>query len=241
MPMVYWMSKNSQNPSAWRQWIPALIWLGVIVLESTDLFSSRNTAVLLYSLITTLFGQVDPAQVKTINAVLRKVGHMVGYGVLSFLLFRAWRATMRPGTQTWDFLCAAVAFLTAAATASLDEWHQTFIASRNGTLRDVFLDSAAALGVQFLIFGLLWKRGRSAKKHRERILTSRVPSASSDPDTRLARKGAGKEAQLSYSGNLLVENRNGLIVNTAVFEANGAAERDAALVMLEQIPGGKSG
>ena len=42
---------------------------------------------------------------------------------------------------------------------------------------------------------------------------------------------------LSYNGNLLVENRNGLIVNTEVFEANGTAERDAALVMLEQIPG----
>jgi hypothetical protein len=39
------------------------------------------------------------------------------------------------------------------------------------------------------------------------------------------------------TGNLLVENRHGLIVNTEVFEANGMAERDAALVMLEQIPG----
>ena len=37
-----------------------------------------------------------------------------------------------------------------------------------------------------------------------------------------------KEAKLSYNGNLLVENRHGLIVNTEVFEANGTAERDAA-------------
>src|SRR5713226_692529 len=58
-----------------------------------------------------------------------------------------------------------------------------------------------------------------------------------DPDAKLARKGKGKEAKLSYNGNLLVENRNGLIVNTEVFEANGTAERDAALVMLEKIPG----
>jgi len=58
-----------------------------------------------------------------------------------------------------------------------------------------------------------------------------------DPAAKLARKGKGKEAKLSYSGNLQVENRNGLIVNTEVFEANGTAERDAALVMLEQIPG----
>jgi hypothetical protein len=44
---------------------------------------------------------------------------------------------------------------------------------------------------------------------------------------------------LSYSGNLLVENRNGLIMSAEVFEANGTAERDAALLMLEQIPGTK--
>lgn len=58
-----------------------------------------------------------------------------------------------------------------------------------------------------------------------------------DPDAQLARKGYGKEARLSYTGNLLTENRNGLIVNTEVFQANGTAERDAALVMLEQISG----
>jgi transposase len=60
-----------------------------------------------------------------------------------------------------------------------------------------------------------------------------------DPEAQLARKSKGKEAKLSYNGNLLVENRNGLIVNAEVFTANGTAERDAALVMLEQIPGGK--
>jgi transposase len=58
-----------------------------------------------------------------------------------------------------------------------------------------------------------------------------------DPDAKLARKGKGKEAKLSYNGNLLVENRNGLIVDTQVREANGTAEREAALAMLEQIAG----
>lgn len=62
-------------------------------------------------------------------------------------------------------------------------------------------------------------------------------ASTTDPDALLARKGHGKEAKLSYSGNLLMENRNGLIVNTEVFQANGTAERDAALVMLEQISG----
>jgi transposase len=58
-----------------------------------------------------------------------------------------------------------------------------------------------------------------------------------DPDALLARKGKGKEARLSYNGDLLIENRNGLIVNAELLQANGRAERDAALVMLEQVEG----
>jgi transposase len=58
-----------------------------------------------------------------------------------------------------------------------------------------------------------------------------------DGDALLARKGSGKEAKLSYSAHVLMENRNGLIVQTELLQANGTAERDAALLMLEQIPG----
>jgi transposase len=67
--------------------------------------------------------------------------------------------------------------------------------------------------------------------------SNQTHESSTDGDAQLARKGAGKEAKLSYSGNLLVENRNGLIVNAELLQANGRAERDAALLMLEQLPG----
>jgi Transposase DDE domain len=63
-------------------------------------------------------------------------------------------------------------------------------------------------------------------------------ASKTDADAKLARKGPGKEAKLSYSGNLQVENRYGLIVNAELLEANGRAERDAALLMLEQVRGG---
>jgi transposase len=69
--------------------------------------------------------------------------------------------------------------------------------------------------------------------------SNQTHESTTDADAKLARKGSGKEAKLSFHGNLLVENRNGLIVNTELFEANGTAERDAALIMLEQIPGTK--
>jgi len=67
--------------------------------------------------------------------------------------------------------------------------------------------------------------------------SNRTHESTTDPDAKLARKGYGREAKLSYNANLLVENRHGLIMDTEVFEANGTAERDAALVMMERIPG----
>jgi transposase len=61
--------------------------------------------------------------------------------------------------------------------------------------------------------------------------------STTDPDARLFRKGAGKEAKLSYMGHVLMENRNGLVVDARLTEANGTAEREAALEMLAAIPG----
>jgi hypothetical protein len=67
--------------------------------------------------------------------------------------------------------------------------------------------------------------------------SNQTHESKTDPDSLLARKSGGKESRLSYSGNLLVENRNGLIVDAEVFQANGTAERDAALVMMERLGG----
>jgi transposase len=79
--------------------------------------------------------------------------------------------------------------------------------------------------------------GNPTMNFRGEKRSNRTHESKTDPQAKLARKGVGKEAKLSYSGNLLVENRNGLIVNARVWEATGIAERDAALMMLEQIPG----
>jgi hypothetical protein len=58
-------------------------------------------------------------------------------------------------------------------------------------------------------------------------------SSTTDPDARLFRKGAGKEAKLCHMGHVLTENRNGLIVDARLTEANGTAERTTALEMIE--------
>lgn len=55
-----------------------------------------------------------------------------------------------------------------------------------------------------------------------------------DPEAKLMRKGNGREAKLSYAGHALMENRNGLLVDLQVSEANGTAERDTAQSMLDE-------
>jgi len=67
--------------------------------------------------------------------------------------------------------------------------------------------------------------------------SNQTHASTTDEDALLARKGSGKEARLSYSGHVLMENRNGLVADAEVLQANGTAERDAALVMIEAIPG----
>src|SRR6202140_5439850 len=79
--------------------------------------------------------------------------------------------------------------------------------------------------------------GNPTVNFRGKKRSNQTHESKTDPDAHLARKGAGKEAKLSYSGNLLVENRNGLIVSSRVWEATGIAERYAALEMLQEVPG----
>ena len=63
--------------------------------------------------------------------------------------------------------------------------------------------------------------------------TTRIQSTT-DPDARLYKKSYGKESKLAYLSHVLVENRNGLIAAAMATTADGHAERDAALLMLEQ-------
>lgn len=67
--------------------------------------------------------------------------------------------------------------------------------------------------------------------------TNATHESATDPDARLMRKGAGKEAKLCFAGHILMENRTGLVVDVSLSRATGTAERETALGMLEKVPG----
>ena len=80
--------------------------------------------------------------------------------------------------------------------------------------------------------------GRNAERdfHGEKRKND-THASTTDPDARLFRKGAGKEAKLCHMGHLMMENRHGLIVDARLTEANGTAERTTALDMIEDNAG----
>jgi len=132
-----------------KYWIATGLWLGLIAVESTDWLSAANTSRILYPIFHFLFG-VDRVHFAVWDYCLRKVGHFTGYFALSMLFFGSWRATLSQGRR-WSVLWAALAFFMTGFVASLDEFHQTFIASRTGSIHDVFLDSCGAMLAQVLI------------------------------------------------------------------------------------------
>jgi transposase len=62
-------------------------------------------------------------------------------------------------------------------------------------------------------------------------------ASTTDPEARLYRKGKGKEAKLCFLGHALMENRNGLFIDTRLMPATGTAEREAATDMIGAMAG----
>jgi len=143
-----------RKSEAIKAWIAAGLWLIVIAIESTSYLSSQNTSRILYPVLHFLFG-MDWERFDYWHFYIRKAGHVFGYGTLSVLLFRALRATA-PGAikPRWTVRWSIFAILGTAVVASLDEWHQSFIPSRTGTVRDVILDTVAGIAAQILV--ALW-------------------------------------------------------------------------------------
>ncbi len=69
--------------------------------------------------------------------------------------------------------------------------------------------------------------------------TNDTHQSTTDPEALLAKKGHGKEAKLCFTGHVLMENRNGMVVDVTFTQATGTAEREAALDMLEGVPGSR--
>jgi VanZ family protein len=107
-----------------KMWLPVVLWAAIILSASNDTFSADETG----SLLDRLLGREMPWLV---NVAFRKAAHLVAYGILGALVFRADRRL-------------AVVFGLVVAVAAADEFSQGFTLKRTGSAWDVLLDLAGA-------------------------------------------------------------------------------------------------
>ena len=141
-------------------WVPTLIWLCVLALFSTDTFSAEHTGSVLMKVLHALFGKMSAHRFQQIHFFIRKAAHFGSYGLLGALAFFSWRATW-PAPPRWMFRWSALALLLVVTAAGLDEFHQSFVSSRTGTVRDVVLDLVGAVFFQAAIaIWMGWRQSR---------------------------------------------------------------------------------
>ena len=130
-------------------WLPVVIGISVIMLESTTWFGSDHTSGPLRWLYEGIFGPVSNAHWNLIHVIIRKCGHFFGYGFIGVAWLRAWWMTLPHSYFIED---AFLALMGTSLVASLDELHQSYLPNRNGTPWDVLLDCCGALALQVLVY-----------------------------------------------------------------------------------------
>lgn len=142
-------------------WIPVLICLLVIGGESTVYFGADRTSGPLQCFFEALLHRhfTEPEWWR-LHIMIRKCGHLTGYGILSLAWFRAFWMTrsVSDDSSRRRFATHALAMLGTLAVASTDEFHQLFLPNRSGSAVDVGIDCCGGLIMQLLIW--LWMRWR---------------------------------------------------------------------------------
>jgi VanZ family protein len=142
-------------------WLPATVWLVLVALFSSSALTGSNTLTWLEKLLQILNVRLDGSQLLLAHYLFRKTAHFISYGILSALLFRAFRGTANTQRQ-WRLRWAFLALIISLIVASSDEFHQLFTPGREGTLRDVVLDTMGAAFAQIIV--LLWTSRLRARR-----------------------------------------------------------------------------
>jgi len=141
-----------------RYWMPAIVWMALIFLGSTDILSAEHTSRFLVPFLRWTDPQISLAALNAIQLGIRKFGHLTEYAILAMLLWRA----LRGGTR-WQIkmsILLLIAWVACAIFAASDEFHQSFVPSRTASPTDVMIDTCGALAG--LLTCLILARRKSA-------------------------------------------------------------------------------
>ena len=131
---------------ALEYWIPIIIWLFSMYLFSTDMMSSSETSRFIVPLLKFFLRGVSPAGIDFWHAVIRKLAHVTEYFILAILVYRALKFD---GFGPVGGRLRTIVFIVLAAL--LDEFHQSFVASRTATIVDVGYDCLGGVWALWVI------------------------------------------------------------------------------------------
>ena len=126
-----------------KNWLPVLVWVGVIFLGSTDPMSAEHTSRFIVPFLRWLKPNISAETLASIHFILRKCAHVGEYAVLGLLLLRA-ATLMTNFRQSIPILYVSVLGV-CLFVAATDEFHQTFVASRGASVRDIMIDSGGVI------------------------------------------------------------------------------------------------
>jgi VanZ family protein len=128
----------------------------LIFAGSSDTASGEHSSRLIGPILRWLVPGLSPEAQDWVITLIRKAAHMTEYAILALLVWRALACAGTAALVQSPRRRAAAAFAVACLYAATDEFHQLFVANREGSLRDVLIDTAGAgLGL-----ALLWAWGR---------------------------------------------------------------------------------
>ena len=143
-----------------RYWLPVLVWMAVIFSASGDQLSFQHSSRIIGPFVRWLLPHLSDEVIHAIVVIVRKCAHLTEYAVLALLLWRALRKPPGPDAPHWRWSEAGLALTLVALYAASDEYHQTFVPSRQGCVSDVLLDTAGGA----LALLCLWAAGRWRKR-----------------------------------------------------------------------------
>jgi VanZ family protein len=152
-------------------WAPVISWMAFILVASGDYFSFTQTGSWL-SFLLGLVSDVPADRFGAVHLIVRKTAHLVEYGLLGFLAYRAFHCTWRdwPADRWWVGSLAL-----ALACATTDELYQSTVPSRTGSFWDVLVDAAgASLGVYLFCRFIAPTNGREAAESESVALDSEL-------------------------------------------------------------------
>lgn len=131
----------------WR-YVPPIVWAALIFIGSTDLLSGSHTGSFLLTPLHWLLPYASGETLAAIHLAIRKAGHLTEYGILAYLLARAFRTSSVTSLRRGWFW-AALALVMAYSLS--DEFHQSFVPTRGASIYDSMIDSIGGLLVLLVL------------------------------------------------------------------------------------------